>query len=91
MKPIDPGSDHGRLAVFAADQAPYAPLPSRVSENGVEVTTRWQLDDEERLAIAAGGDVLLTLMTFGQPLQPVRFRVAGLDDVMLTASEEPTP
>ena len=42
--------------------------------------TRWQLTDEERAAIAAGADLMLSVLTFRQPLQPVIMGVAGVDD-----------
>lgn len=80
MRPIDPGGDHGELVVMAKDQPEYAQLPARVSADRVFVTTRWQLDEEDTAAIEAGGDILLRLMTFGHPLQPIMIAVGGLEE-----------
>ncbi len=79
MIPIDAGEDYGREHVYRT--APYQPLPARISEDGLyQVYTRWQLSDEEREALAAGADLMLSQMTFGQALQPLRPWVAGLDE-----------
>lgn len=39
----------------------------------VDATTfsRWTLTEEERAAIAAGADILVAVLNFGQPLQPL--------------------
>ncbi len=75
MKPASPVIPGERLAevVFGAGQPQYIPLPAiRVDEETGEVITRWELDDADRAAIAAGGSIYLHVFTFGQALQPVR-------------------
>ena len=59
--------------VFAKAQPQYNPLRCHV-RNG-EVTSRWTLTPEQRKAIAEGADIYLTLLTFNQPLQPIRIGV----------------
>jgi hypothetical protein len=82
MKPIDPDPGKrtgGESVTYGAGQRHYLPLPAaKFPENG-QVVTRWQLSDEERAAIAAGGDVWLSILTFDRPLQPVRLGVRGAD------------
>jgi hypothetical protein len=71
MLPTTPRKDPAaRLVVIAEDQPQYLPLPANVTPDG-RVTTEWALSDEERAIVAAGGRVRLTLLTFGQPLQPI--------------------
>jgi hypothetical protein len=76
ISPVIPG--HKALEViYAADQPEYRPLPAvRADAPEYRVMTRWQLSQEERSIIAAGGDVLLTMLTFGTPLQPVLMEAA---------------
>lgn len=63
--------------VFAKDQPEYLPLPAlcRHDSPDLPVTSRWALTDAERGKIAAGADVVLTLLTFGDPLQPITLEV----------------
>lgn len=44
-------------------------LPDMPAEG---LITRWRPTDEERAALANGADIWLEVMTFGQPMQPVR-------------------
>lgn len=62
---------------FAKAQPEYLPLPAAiVDRDGAQtVVTRWQFTDEERAAIANGADLYLEMLTFGSPLQPLRFVV----------------
>ena len=55
---------------FAKDQPEYATLPAMVEPDGT-VHTQWDLSEGERLAIALGAPVLLTVYTAGGPLQPL--------------------
>ena len=68
-EPVDIGEDYGRLVEFAKDQPEYQPLVARL--NGYDVFTFWEFSDEERAAVAAGKNLCLRIMTFGQTLQPV--------------------
>lgn len=63
--------------VFAKDQPEYIPLRALRSPapNG-DVLSRWTFTDEQRQAISDGADIFLNVMTFGQPLQPVRIFLA---------------
>lgn len=76
MLPVSPVAEHLQESevVFAKDQPEYLPLPALVhnAEGATSVTTRWRPSDEERERIASGGDVFITQMTFGMPLQPLR-------------------
>ncbi|KKN88147.1 hypothetical protein LCGC14_0252190 [marine sediment metagenome] len=49
------------------------------SDGTVGTMTRWKLDDAERAEIAAGEDVYLTLMCFGQPMQPIQLEIGRPD------------
>lgn len=78
MKPIDiesslPIAAEGHRVVFAEDQPEYNPLPA-ISFPGPErcVTTRWQLTWRERLRVLFGSGIYLSLLTFNQPLQPMK-------------------
>lgn len=68
---------------IAEDQLEYKPLVAAryQTPEGVPVLlTRWKLDDAERAKVAAGEDLYLSLMTFGNPLPPlqVQNRAAGV-------------
>lgn len=65
MKPIEFSQQN---VVFAKDQPEYLPLPA-YSRDG-EVTSCWGMTWRERLRALLTGRVYLTLLTFGQPLQP---------------------
>lgn len=64
--------------VYAKDQPEYNPLPTLRNASGV-VMSRWKLTDEEREAISAGADILLSVWTFNQKLQPLRMEIASCD------------
>ena len=76
MKPITPVVPGFNLPVteFAKDQPEYITLPSHRSPDG-RVVTRWRLTFMERLRILLTGDLWLSLLTFNQPLQPVKLDV----------------
>jgi hypothetical protein len=81
MQPISPvlsAEFVSKEIVYAKEQPEYIPLPTLVSGNGV-VMSRWQFTDEERQAIAAGADLLLSIWTFHDPLQPVLLEVPSCD------------
>lgn len=56
---------------YAKDQPQYLPLPAHRSEDGC-VTTCWQLTWRERFKVLFGGNLFLSLLTFNQPLQPIK-------------------
>lgn len=83
MKPITPVMPGINLpeVVFATDQPEYLPLPALRQPDGT-VITRWRLSFRERLQVACGGDLWLTILTFNHPLQPVKLgtRPPGLKE-----------
>lgn len=80
LTPIDPEIEILESVVYAKNQPAYMPLPARRSSDG-EVVTRWRPNWRARLAIAFGADFYLTLLTFNQPLTPVR---VGIDKPQYT-------
>ena len=73
MKPVSPPIPGMNLpeVVFAKDQPEYVPLPAVVVDEGTRIITRWQLSFRERLRILFKGNLWLSVLTFGKPLQPV--------------------
>jgi hypothetical protein len=73
MKPIAPtfpGLDLP-LSVFGADQLEYQPLPAYPCQDDERtVISRWKLTWSERLRILWTGNIWLSLLTFGHPIQP---------------------
>jgi len=74
MKPVSPVfAERLPEVIFAKDQPEYIALPAvRIEGDEGEIITRWELADDDRARLAAGGSVYLSVWTFGQPLQPVR-------------------
>jgi len=68
MKPIE---FKERNVVYAKDQPEYLSLPAHRMEDG-EVITCWKLTLRERLKVLFTGRFWICLLTFNQPLQPVR-------------------
>lgn len=58
-----------QTCVFAKDQPEYIPLPAHVRTDGV-VTSCWGMSWKERIRALFTGRVYVSLLTFGQPLQP---------------------
>lgn len=76
--PVFDGLEHWEV-VYAKNQPEYIPLRTLVSIGPErKVTSRWTLTSEQRKAVADGADIFLTLLTFGDPLQPIQ--VAVTDD-----------
>jgi hypothetical protein len=77
MKPVSPvafeiAQRFGiREIIFAKDQPQYIALPALKFPDGL-VVTRWSLSLRERLKVLCGGSVYLGLLTFNNPLQPIR-------------------
>jgi hypothetical protein len=64
--------------VIAEEQEEYAPLSVAhyADEQGRRyLLSRWRLNDADKARIAAGDDLYISLMTFGQPMQPVSVQV----------------
>lgn len=60
--------------VYAKDQPEYTPLPAVRTVQG-EVITRWKLTFRERLVVLFSGNIWLNLLTFNNPLQPIKLSV----------------
>lgn len=73
--------------VYGALQDEYQGLPAIRTPAG-KVLTRWTFTDEEREAIHAGADVFLTVLTFNQPLQPLRMEVGVCDRDIISMAQE---
>lgn len=58
--------------VYGANQPEYIPLPAekRPGCSG-EIVTCWELNQNEMKIIQETGKIWLSVLTFGQPLQPV--------------------
>lgn len=74
LTPIDPAIPLLQLVTYAKDQPEYIPLPTRRTSDG-EVVTCWKLNWLARVKMAVSGKLWLTLLTFNNPLQPVRLGV----------------
>lgn len=79
MEPVSPvfkGAEACEITV-AKDQPEYFPLPAILGNDG-RVTSRWRLTDFERLAIAAGADIMHTVLSGGK-VYPVMLYIADPD------------
>lgn len=75
-----PSSASEAERLIALEQEQYMTLPAIVGQAPTyPITSRWTFTPEERSQIAAGGDIWITLLTFGGGQQPILIR-----------SEEPT-
>jgi hypothetical protein len=74
MKPISPVASGFKETIFAKDQPQYMPLPAIVESDGT-VHTRWAMSLRERLYVLFHGSVFLSVLTFNNPLQPVKLTV----------------
>lgn len=70
MKPLN---FEGANAVFGANQPEYTPLPAECVGNPEtgQINTCWELSPEEIKRVQETGKIWLSVLTFGQPLQPV--------------------
>jgi hypothetical protein len=73
--------------VFAKDQPEYIPLPALKFSDGL-VVTRWNLSWAERIMLLFGGSVYLGMLTFNNPLQPIRISTSVEDVVGLMPKDE---
>lgn len=75
-----PGSEPIEM-VFGTSQPEYILLPTVfLDQPNRPVIARWRPTDEEREKIAAGGDVVVTLLTFWAKLQPSHLQVCLPDE-----------
>lgn len=81
MYPINPAPrSDSKFVVLAKNQPQYIPLPANLVRN-LYVETRWKLSWLERLRVLCTGEIHLYLMTFGNPLQPIRLSVKRVEDL----------
>lgn len=71
--------------VFGKDQPEYKPLPVYRTEDG-KIISCWELSDDEIEKIKETKCLYLSMMTFGQPLQPVYLTV-DKDEVIVKQIE----
>lgn len=87
LKPFDGPVVVGRESeevVYAKDQPQYEPLRTLPYETypgsgDYRVMSRWSLTPEQRRKVSEGSDIFLTLLTFGQPLQPILMALGDND------------
>lgn len=78
ISPVYTEAEVGIERVIALDHPEYKPiivLPIQYDDGTSGMTVRFQLSDEERKAIADGGDLLVTELTFGAPFTPISIQV----------------
>ena len=68
MKPIKTKSTN---CTYAISQLPYLPLPAEKTPEG-GVTSCWKLSLVERLQVFIFGKIHITVLTFNDPLQPIK-------------------
>ena len=62
--------------VYAENQPEYLSLPCHKTEDG-ELTTCWWFSFKERLLVLLFGKVYLSILTFNEPLQPLKMNVSN--------------
>ena len=76
MKPVEPKpQDDMHLLIFGKDQPQYNALPALSCRAG-RVVTEWELSAEDLVKLMDGARVRVSILTFGQPLQPIQVEVA---------------
>jgi hypothetical protein len=65
---------HPKAVIFAENQPEYLPLPAVLDDDG-RVTSRWGLTWRERLSLLLHGSIQVEVLTFNQPLQPIKLSV----------------
>lgn len=70
MKPVSPVFGNLPEIKIAGDQPEYETLPAIVTSDGY-VISRWHLSFRERLIVLFEGNIFLSCLTFGRPVQPV--------------------
>lgn len=74
MKPVSPVIGDIDGVKIAENQPQYNTLPAIVTDDGY-VISRWRLSLRERLIMLFRGNVYLSQLTFGRPVQPVDMQV----------------
>lgn len=74
MKPISPVIKGYEEVVYAKDQPEYLSLPAIRQSDGC-IVTRWQMSWYERIKTLLTGSIYLEVLTFNNPLQPLKMSV----------------
>lgn len=77
MEPVTVNLGIGEAVIVAKDQPEYIPCPAEKVTLGGQtgLITRWRLSQEERDLLMEGADLFLVILTFGNPMQPVKLLV----------------
>jgi hypothetical protein len=82
MKPITPREPvwtkdvKYKLITYAKNQPQYEPLPAYVEDSPMGTAiTEWEPTSEERRLIINGANIRISVLTFKQPLQPLKVEV----------------
>jgi hypothetical protein len=79
VSPVVPGWEEFEI-VLGKNQPKYVSLPALFVDTPEHpMITRWRLSDDERAAIAAGGDIVLQQLTFRKTFQPVNLQIVSPD------------
>lgn len=78
---MEPIKFDGVNVVFGAEQPEYKPLPAERVGNAKtgQVNTCWALSPDEIKKVQETGQIYVSLLTFGQPLQPLLVSVEKPD------------
>lgn len=79
----------GCNTIYAKDQDQYLPLPCHKTGDGT-VTSCWKLTFIERLQVVFMGKIYLKVLTFNNPLQPLKMSTT-LDCLFKTPPGPPEP
>ena len=60
--------------VFAKNQPEYLTLPAQKTEDGT-VITHWSFSLSEKIAVLFGVKLKVKILTFNQPLQPLKLMI----------------
>lgn len=92
MQPVSPviPSANSDEVTYAKDQPEYLPLPAVKLEDGT-ILTRWALSEDEKRLILEQGYVYLEVLTFNQPLQPLRLSAEVPEEFNLVSAEDKWP
>jgi len=71
---------------YAKNQPEYLPLPAYKTSDGM-VTSCWGLSFFERLKVVLIGKIYLEVLTFNQPLQPLRMSVSKPTEIKTSSKE----
>lgn len=79
VSPVIPGQEEFEV-VYAKDDPAYLPLPVLRTKN--VLISRWKLTEAERAHLAAGGDLFICMLHFGENLQPMMPIAAGPEEAL---------